>query len=110
MSDYKLALKQIVAYPRCRIYRQFIRELMKDRNIRISGCSGLFYYTVLCSFANFRTSYRNIEGTSYTIYPGEWICRVDEIDQLWIDGADTAQIIKRREENPQQAKAQQQPD
>ena len=38
-----------------------------------------FYYIVLCSFANFRTSYRRIEGITYTIYPGEWVCRISDI-------------------------------
>lgn len=79
MSEYKLELKQIVDYPRCRIYRQFIRQLIADRSIRISGSSGLFYFTVLSSYANFRTSYKRIDGISYTIYPGEWLCRVSEL-------------------------------
>jgi hypothetical protein len=79
MTEYKLELKQIVEYPRCRIYRQFIRTLMEDRSIRVSGGSGLFYFTVLCSYANFRTSYKRIGGISYTVYPGEWVCRIDEI-------------------------------
>ena len=57
MSEYQLEIKQIVDYPRCRIYRQFIQNLMADRSIRTSGGSGLFYYTVLCNYANFRTSY-----------------------------------------------------
>lgn len=42
MTDYKLEIKQIVDYPECRIYRQFIQSLIADRNIRTSGCSGLF--------------------------------------------------------------------
>ena len=79
MSEYQLQIKQIVDYPRCRIYRQFVQTLIKDRNLRISGGSGLFYYTVLCSYANFRTSYRRIDGISHTIYPGEWICTVKEL-------------------------------
>lgn len=79
MSEYKLEIKQIVDYPRCRIYRQFIRCLMSDRNIRTGGSSGLFYYTVLCSYANFRTSYKRIDGISYTVFPGEWICRLSEL-------------------------------
>ena len=50
MSDYQLHIKQIVEYPRCRIYREFIQTLITDRSIRINnGCSGLFYFTVLCS-------------------------------------------------------------
>ncbi len=79
MSEYKLELKQIVDYPRCRIYRQFIRQLIADRSIRTSGGSGLFYFTVLSSYANFRTSYKRIDGIGYTIYPGEWLCRVSEL-------------------------------
>ncbi|MDR0917255.1 MAG: MarR family transcriptional regulator [Oscillospiraceae bacterium] len=79
MPEYQLELKQIVEYPRCRIYRQFIRTLMEDRSIRVSGGSGLFYFTALCSYANFRTSYKRIGGISYTVYPGEWVCRVEEL-------------------------------
>lgn len=82
MSEYQLDIKQIVDYPRCRIYRQFIQTLIADRNIRTNnGCSGLFYFTVLCAYANFRTSYRRLEGISYTIYPGEWICSLGEMAQ-----------------------------
>ena len=54
---------------------------MADRSIRTSGGSGLFYFTVLCSYANFRTSYRRIDGISYTIYPGEWVCTLKEVSQ-----------------------------
>lgn len=79
MPEYQLELKQIVDYPRCRVYRQFIQALMEDRSIRASGGSGLFFYAVLCSFTNFRTSYRRIDGISYTVYPGEWVCRVSEL-------------------------------
>lgn len=82
MTEYQLELKQIVDYPRCRIYRQFIQTLIADRSIRTNnGGSGLFYFTVLCSYANFRTSYRRLDGISYTIYPGEWICSMSEIAQ-----------------------------
>ena len=79
MSEYQLEIKQIVDYPRCRIYRHFIQNLMADRSIRVSGGSGLFYYTVLCNYANFRTSYLRIDGIGYTVYPGEWICTVKEL-------------------------------
>ena len=81
MSTYQLQIKQVVDYPRCRIYRQFIRRLMDDRSIRVSGGSGLFYFTALCSYANFRTSYRRIDGISYTVYPGEWVCTLRELSQ-----------------------------
>ena len=30
MSEYQLEIKQIVDYPRCRIYRQFIQNLMEE--------------------------------------------------------------------------------
>ncbi len=79
MSEYQLQIKQVVDYPRCRIYRQFVQSLITDQSIRTGGGSGLFYYTVLCSNANFRTSYRRIDGISYTIYPGEWICTVKDL-------------------------------
>lgn len=79
MPEYQLEIKQIVDYPRCRIYRQFIQSLIEDRSIRVSGGSGLFYFTVLCSYANFRTSYRRLDGISYTVYPGEWVCRISEV-------------------------------
>ena len=78
MPTYQLQIKPVVDYPRCRIYRQFVRFLMEDRSIRVSGGSGLFYFTVLCSYANFRTSYRRIDGISYTVYPGEWVCTLKE--------------------------------
>ena len=42
MSEYTLEIKQIVDYPRCRIYRQFVQALIADRSIRVSGGSGLF--------------------------------------------------------------------
>ncbi len=81
MSEYRLEIKQVVDYPRCRIYRQLIQYLIKDPNIRSGGSSGLFYYTVLCCYANFRTSYKRIDGISYTVYPGEWICRTNELKE-----------------------------
>ena len=43
MTEYKLEIKQIVDYPKCRVYRQFIQSLITDRNIRTNGCSGLFH-------------------------------------------------------------------
>ena len=57
MSEYQLQIKQVVDYPRCRIYKQFAQSLMADRSIRAGGGSGLFYFMVLCSYADFRTHY-----------------------------------------------------
>lgn len=79
MSEYQLEIKQLVDYPRCRVYRQFIRTLIEDRNLHSRGGSCLFYFIALCSYANFRTSYRRIDGISYTVYPGEWICTPAEL-------------------------------
>ena len=83
MSNYELQIKQVVEYPLCRIYRQFVQSLIKDRNIRTNGGSGLFYYTVLCNFTNFRTSYRSIDGVRHTIYPGEWIIQVKDLSAMF---------------------------
>ena len=84
ISDYQRKIKQIVDYPRCRVHRQFFQALIFDRSIRTNnGCSGLFYYAVLCSYTNFRTSYRQIGGLSYTVYPGEWVCTLNELSE-WL--------------------------
>jgi len=58
-----------------------MQTLIADRSIRTGGCSGLFYYVVLCSYANFRTSYRRIDGISYTVYPGEWVCSIADVTE-----------------------------
>ena len=79
--DYQLEIKQIVNYPRCRIYREFLRTLMRDSNIRTNGGSYLFYFMTLCSYANFRTSYLRFEGITYLILPGEWICKTSELSE-----------------------------
>lgn len=77
--NYQLEIKQIVDYPRCRIYRDFLRTLMKDKGIRTNGSSYLFYYMVLYSYANFRNSYQRFEGITYLLAPGEWICKTSEL-------------------------------
>lgn len=53
MPAYQLQIKQVVDYPRCRIYRQFIHRLIDDRSIRASGGSGLF---IIPCFAALQTS------------------------------------------------------
>lgn len=80
--DYKLEIKQIVEFPRCRIYRDFIRTLHEEKNLRLNGNSFLFYYLSLCSYANYRISRRKIEAITYVIGPGEWICKLTEL-QKW---------------------------
>ncbi len=79
--EYILEVKQIVDFPRCRIYREFIHSLMSDRNLRTAGGSYLFYYMVLCSYANFRSSYLKLEGITYLVSPREWICRTAELSK-----------------------------
>ena len=64
---YRIEIKQLVDYPRCRIYRKFVETLTTDRNLHNKEGSGLFYYVVLCSYANFRSSYQRIEKTSYVV-------------------------------------------
>ena len=44
--EYQLELKQIVDFPRCRIYRNFIQTLLNDRSIRTTGGSFLFWYLI----------------------------------------------------------------
>lgn len=77
--DYQLELKQIVVFHACRIYREFIQTLTMNRNIRTNGSSCLFYFLILCSYANYSSSYRNIEHLTYTVAPGEWICTLKEL-------------------------------
>lgn len=48
MPTYQLQIRQVVDYPRCRIYWQFVRFLMEDRSIRVGGGSGLFCGTFDC--------------------------------------------------------------
>ena len=71
MKNYQLELRQVVDYPRCRIYRRIYAnsDCRPEHSHRRMLRS--FYYVVLCSYANFRTSYRRIDGISYTVYPGE---------------------------------------
>ena len=52
-----------------------------ETDIRVGSRAGLFHYTVLSCYANFRTSYKRIDGISYTIHPGQWICRISEITE-----------------------------
>ncbi len=61
MSEYQLEIQQIVIYPRCRSYRQFIQNLMADRSICTSRGAGLFYYL-------FRIALINLKKTSSFIF------------------------------------------
>ncbi len=78
---YYLKIKQMVDYPRCRIYRDFLHNFMEDRDIHTNGRSYLFYYMVLCSYANFHTSYRKLGGISYLVGPGKWVYTTSELSE-----------------------------
>ena len=93
MTEYKLEIKQIVDYPKCRIYRQFIQSLIADRSIRTNGCSGLFHYALLCCYANFRTSYQRYDGISYIVHPGQWICPLREL-RTWFRARTNRQLLR----------------
>ena len=43
MSEYQLQIKQVVDYPRCRIYRQFVQSLITDQDIRTGGGLSLIH-------------------------------------------------------------------
>ena len=94
--QYQLKLQQLVTYARCRIYRKFIRSLSDDFNIRLNGDSQLFYFLILCSHANFRTSHIAVDGVSYTVAPGEWMMSLQELTRLFRKKRikDTVDILK----------------
>ena len=79
MTEYQLKIMQIVDFARCRIYRQFVQTLISDRSIRTNGGSDLYYYTVLNSYANYRTCYYKLDGHNYKVYPGEWVVTIKEL-------------------------------
>lgn len=81
--NYKLEIKQIVDFPRCRIYREFIHNLIEDKTIRTKGSSYLFYFIILCTYANYRTSRQRYDGITYTVTAGEWICRITELQHVF---------------------------
>ena len=79
--SYQLEIKQLLKFRHCRIYRKYIRNLMRDMNLKTKGSSYLFFYVILCSYANFRTSYTRIESNYFTVYPGHWVCKVNEVTE-----------------------------
>ena len=76
---YILEIKQIIDYPRVRIHRELIQRLLADQALSSRGDCRLFSFMVLCSFANFPSSRIRIDGVSYLIGPGEWICDLREM-------------------------------
>lgn len=80
--QYQLKIQQLVTYSRCRIYRKFLKNLSDDKNIRTNGSSYLYYFMMLCSLANFRTSQVCVDGIKYSIAPGEWMMPIRELMTL----------------------------
>lgn len=95
--EYQVELKQIVSYPRCRIYRDFIRRLVDDKSIRLGGCSFFSFYVLLCSYANYQTHSVSYDGIKYLCHPGEWVCKLSEIAG-WFRMRSGRQAIKVLEE------------
>ena len=56
-----------------------MQTLISDRSIRTNGGSDLFYFTVLNSYANYRTSYERIDGHGFKVYPGEWVVTIKQL-------------------------------
>lgn len=77
--QYQLKIQQLVTYSRCRIYRKFLKNLSDDKNIRTNGSSYLYYFMMLCSLANFRTSQVCVDGIKYSIAPGEWMMPIRDL-------------------------------
>lgn len=77
--EYILEVKQIVDYPRVRIYREFIQNLINYKELSIKGNCNLFNYIVLCCYANYSTSRKRIDGKQYFIAPGQWLCSIKDL-------------------------------
>lgn len=77
--EYILEVKQIVDYPRVRIYREFIQTLINHKTLSVKGKCNLFNYIVLCCYANYSTSRKRIDGKQYFIAPGQWLCSIKDL-------------------------------
>ena len=80
---YQLKAQQLLTYSRIRMYRAFLERLAADPNVRTNGKSHLFYFMMLCSRANFRTSRVVIDGIRYSVAPGEWLMPVKDLTRLF---------------------------
>lgn len=77
--NYLIELKQLVKFPRCRIYRGFMTDLMKNKKIRTSRTSYLFFYIILCSFASYANSRRVVGRTAHVLEAGEGVCSLQDL-------------------------------
>ena len=72
MTEYQLEIKQIVEFPRCRIYKEFVEMLMCDPDIKTSSYSKTHFkmptYPILVSVVDFSsTGYDNCRYYPETI-------------------------------------------
>ena len=81
--QYQLKIQQLVTYSRCRIYRNFVKMLTEDKELRLNGDSLLYYFVVLCSMANYQFSRLPVDGIFYSVLPGEWILPSRELTELF---------------------------
>ena len=79
IMKYTLEIKQIVSFPRVRIYRELIQHLMDESSLSARGTSNLFLFMILCSYANFRSCKKRFDGKRYLLGPGEWACSLKEL-------------------------------
>ena len=77
--EYVLETKQMAFYPKVRIYREYVCKLINDDKLSVRGKCNLFNYIILCSYANYTSSTKCINGKSNLIYPGSWLCKVTEL-------------------------------
>ncbi len=54
---------------------------MRAVDLKTKGTSYLFFYVILCSYANFRTSYVRIESNYFTVNPDHWVCKVNDVTE-----------------------------
>lgn len=74
--------KQLVAYPKVRIQKNWLRYFFGDKTYKNEGTTHLFSLVALYSYANFRSNYHTVEGDQYLEGPGEWICRVGSLPRI----------------------------
>jgi len=77
--EYVLETKQMAFYPKVRIYREYVCKLINDDKLSVRSKCNLFNYIILCSYANYTSSTKCINGKSNLIYPGSWLCKVTEL-------------------------------
>ena len=114
MPEYQLQIKQVVDYPRCRIYREFIHKLINDRSIRINGGSGRWGL----SRATVCRILKKLDGLGYisimsfpgrhgsVIYLQNYLSTMFEISDVLIDKEEVAMTLNIHLELPETAETE----